>query len=257
MQDKWKCKKSAAGPAEQRIPCVPRERGDKIISRDPKWAVLWRCWKKPFSGAAANSVQVQIIDLDPRWEERQTFMSNQVGTKRRWPLFIGTSRRCSLRRTQSARCHILSLSCSPPDTALSVNLRWLLCVPVWFSVALHPHHCCCFLGMCLLVLAGRTAELRRNVNALCCSAGRGAELMHKMRPHRGDSIVGCCVPAHSLHLAARLLFSTRYLSLQHVITVVSVGHQLSLLWFHKLLSQGRAADIVWGTQPLRDHMGKP
>lgn len=27
----------------------------------------------------------------------------------------------------------------------------------------------------------------------CCSAGRGAELMHKMRPHRGDSVVGCCV----------------------------------------------------------------
>lgn len=22
--------------------------------RDPKWAVLWRCWKKPFSGAAAQ-----------------------------------------------------------------------------------------------------------------------------------------------------------------------------------------------------------
>lgn len=29
-----------------RIPRMPRERGDKITPRDPKWAVLWRGWKK-------------------------------------------------------------------------------------------------------------------------------------------------------------------------------------------------------------------
>lgn len=47
--------------------------------------------------------------------------------------------------------------------------------------------------------------------------------MHKMRPHRGDPIVDCCVPAHRLHLAARLLIRARYLSLQRDIRVVSLA----------------------------------
>lgn len=196
-----------SSPGLQRIPCMPRERGDKIISRDPKWAVLWRCWKKPFSGAAANSVQVQIIYLDPRWEERQTLMSDQVGRSVGDRSLSATSARCLLRRAHGARCHILSLSCSPPDTSpvsefkmaalcTSVIFLWLCTPPpppqpplgvgvfsgwVWFWCPLGPRS------------SGEMQTL------FCCSAGRAAELMHKMRPHRGDSIIGClcvCVYHH-------------------------------------------------------------
>lgn len=74
-------------------------------------------------------------------------------------------------------------------------------------------------------------------------AGRGAELMHKMRPHSGDSVVGCCGPAHRQRLAARLLLPTRYLSLQMSLQVFLLA-DTSLLWFHNLPSQGQAADIV-------------
>lgn len=44
--------------------------------------------KKPFSGAAANSAQVQIIYLDQCLEEKATLMSDQVGTNRPRSLFI-------------------------------------------------------------------------------------------------------------------------------------------------------------------------
>ena len=44
--------------------------------------------KKPFSGAAANSAQVQIIYLDRCLEEKRTLMSEQVGTNRPRSLFI-------------------------------------------------------------------------------------------------------------------------------------------------------------------------
>lgn len=217
--DEWMCKKWA-GPAEApRIPPppVPRERGDKIISRDPKWAVLWRCWKKPFSGAAANSVQVQITDLDPGGEERGTFMSDQVGTTRRWSLFIRPhQRRCSPRRTQSARCHILSLSCSPPDS-LSVDLRWLLCVPLWFFCASAAPRCCRFsLGWlfsrcsCCSVSGGGAPETWKRF--FVAPQVEERSWCTRWGPHRGDSVICCCVPPRRLHVAARLLLSARCLT---------------------------------------------
>lgn len=69
---------------------------------------------------------------------------------------------------------------------------------------------------------GSRSELRRNGIALCWSAGGGAELMHKMRPHRGYWIVGCCVPAHSLHSAARLQLSALF--------IVSTCHYTCICW---------------------------
>lgn len=119
--------------------------------------------KKPFSGAAANSAQVQIIYLDQCLEEKATLMSDQVGTNRPRSLFIVHAGRALLRRrTQSARCHILSLSCSAPDTALSVNLRWLLCVPLWVFCGspAAPRAGALLLWVCLVAAARRAAELR-------------------------------------------------------------------------------------------------
>lgn len=132
--------------------------------------------KKPFSGAAANSAQVQIIYLDHCLEEKRTLMSDQVGTNRPRSLFIMHATPRSLRRrTQSARCHILSLSCSAPDTALSVNLRWLLCVPLWFSCGsgAAPRAGGVFLRVRSVAAAGRTAELRseREASLLVRAAG--------------------------------------------------------------------------------------
>lgn len=212
----------------QRIPCMPRERGDKIISRDPKWAVLWRCWKKPFSGAAANSVQVQIIYLDPRWKERKTFMSNQVGTRRRGPLFIG--RIGPLFAEAHTRCtvsHFESLLFASWYSPVSEFKMAALCTSVILCGSAAPFSVEDFSG-CVWSRwpVGRRSSAEMQTLFVAPLAGRGAELMHKMRPHSGDSVVRCCVPAHRQRLAARLLLSTRYLSLQHVPPGVSVGQHL-------------------------------
>lgn len=126
----------------------------------------------------------------------------------------------------------MSLSCSPPDTALSVNLRWLLCVPVWgffFSSLLlwlckpphPPAHCRRFLWMCSVVVPrsdGGAPEKRKRSFVGPLVEERRADA-HKMRPHRGDSMVGCCVPptqaAFSCTAPARRTFIYRHnMSLQ-------------------------------------------
>lgn len=179
----------------QRIPCMPRERGDKIISRDPKWAVLWRCWKKPFSGAAANSVQVQIIYLDPRWKERKTFMSNQVGMRRRGPLFIG--RIGPLFAGAHTRCtvsHFESLLFASWYSPVSEFKMAALCTSVILCGSAAPLSVEDFSG-CVWSRwpVGRRSSAEMQTLFVAPLAGRGAELMHKMRPHSGDSVVRCCV----------------------------------------------------------------
>lgn len=186
------------------------------MSRDPKWAVLWRCWKKPFSGAAANSVQVQIIYLDRGWAERETLMSDQVGTKRRQSLFIRhIAALFAEAHTKCTVSHFEPLLFASWYSPVSEFKMAALCTSVgyffllWFCKPTPtPLHCWRFLWMCLLVVPGRTAGLRRNANALLLIRLSGSgELMHGMRPHRGDSMVGllctttqaafgCTAPAH-------------------------------------------------------------
>lgn len=82
-----------------------------------------------------------------------------------------------------------------------------------------------------------TAELRGKGNALCCSAGpRKQELMHKMRPHRGDAISLVLYQRSGCVLAARLLSPAPYFSLQRDIGVVWSGRRLFVVVPYLLLS---------------------
>lgn len=252
MRGETNARKAVGGPAEERIPRMPRERGDKIISRDPKWAVLWRCWKKPFSGAAANSAQVQIIYLDPRWEERETLMSDQVGTKRRWPLFIGhIAPLFAEAHTKCTVSHFESLLFASWYSPVSEFKMAALCTSVGFFFPLSscgsanphtpPHTVGVFSGCVRLWCPGRTAELRRNANALLLvRLSRSRELMHTRWGHTGAIQWSAAVyHQHRLRVAARLLLATR---LFIATTCHSRCLQLSLSRFQYLLSQGRAAD---------------
>jgi len=112
--------------------CGPLKKGDKIMSRDPKWAVLWRCWKKPFSGAAANSNQVQIIYLDSCLGGIAHLYVSPGRYDYSFAVCVFIGHRAQLRRgTHTERC--CTVSHSEPllfasHTTLSVDLRWLLFV---------------------------------------------------------------------------------------------------------------------------------
>lgn len=167
-----------------RIPRMPRGRGDKIISRDPKWAVLWRCWKKPFSGAAANSVQVQIIHLNRLWEERETLMSDQVGMKRRWSLFIAHTAALFVEaHTKCTVSHFESLLFASWCSPVSEFKMAALCTSVVFcGSATVP--ALLVLSSWLCCPCGRRSSV--NANALCWSACRAAESWYTIWGHTGE-----------------------------------------------------------------------
>lgn len=142
------------------------------------------------------------------------------------------------------------------------------------SASSTPPRCRCFLRLSLVLVSARTAELRRNANALLLfrwSSSRADAQDEATQGRFNNRLLVCvCVPPpaaapaaalpHRLHLAARLLLCTRYSPLPNMSALVGFFSLLaisSLLWFHKLLSQGRAADIVYGStggSHFIDHM---
>lgn len=139
-------------------PHAPRTRRQNNTTWSKMGGPLTGLKKKPFSGAAANSAQVQIIYLDRCLEEKRTLMSDQVITYRPRSLFIMHA--ATLFAEAHTKVHGVTFWVSlvrAPDPALSVNLRWLLCVPLWFSCGsvAAPRAVGVFLWVCLVVAAGR------------------------------------------------------------------------------------------------------
>lgn len=178
-------------------------------------------------------------------------MSDQVITNRPRSLFIMHA--ATLFAEAHTKVHGVTFWVSlvrAPDPALSVNLRWLLCVPLWFSCGsvAAPRAVGVFLWVCLVVAAGRP-DARPDAGApletRSLFVGRSGELMHNLRPHTGDSMVGSCVWTTTL-AAWSCATPVPYISCSR--TVLFVLTSVSLL----LLCQGRAAHIVWKEQPVID-----
>lgn len=165
-------------------------------------------------------------------------------------------RRCLLRRTQSARCHIFSLLFASWYSPVSEFKMAALCTRVIFSGSAPPSVWLFSLDVlgCAARSDGGASEKWKRSLLLRWSRSR-ADAQDEATQGLFNNLL---LYQHTACIQLHGSCSQPYLSPRHVITLVLVGDRLSLLWFHNLLSQGRAADIVWGSSvaALADHMGE-